>query len=75
MTSKNKKKNFLKNLEKIVPKINLKKINVNPTRIIDETKNKLDGFYTNLKKEEKKKKRLEKKRKLDQKREIQREKN
>ena len=44
-------------------------------QIIDDTKKKLDNFYTNLKKErEKEKKRLEKKRKLDQKRDVQGEK-
>ena len=65
MVSKNKKKDVLKNLKSIIPKIDLKKINVNPVGIIDETKNKLDSFYTNLKRErEKEKKRLEKKIKM-----------
>ena len=75
MSSKKKKIKLLKDLDSFVPKINLKKININPIGIINDTKKKLDSFYNNLKKErEKEKKRLDKKRKLDQKREIQREK-
>ena len=60
----------------LVPK-NLisKKFTVNPSNLIEDTKNKIGNFYKNLKKErEKEKKRLEYKRKLDEKKELQKQK-
>ncbi len=43
---------------------------INPAKIIENTKNKIDNYYTNFKKErEKEKIKLEKKRKLDAKKE------
>ena len=75
--SKQKKTKGLNNIQSLIPKkIKLNKIKVNPLSVIEETKNKLGNFYSNLKKErEKEKQRLEKKRDLDEKRELQREKN
>jgi len=68
---KGKKKNTkgLKDIQSLIPKkIKLNKIKVNPLSVIEETKNKLGNFYSNLKKErEKEKQRLEKKRDLDEK--------
>ena len=52
----------IKNIKSIVPE-NLNKIKVNPFNVIDNAKDKINNFYTNLKKQrEKEKKRLEKKR-------------
>lgn len=49
-------------------KLSLNKLKLNPTNVITDTKNKIGGFYINLKKErEKEKKRLEKKKILDEK--------
>ena len=63
-----KKLEKLKNIESLVTK-NLK-IKTNPLSVIDETKNKLGSFYSNLKKERKKEKKKKKKKKiLDEKRE------
>ena len=55
----------LKNIQSLVPKnLNLKKFKVNPVDVIEDTKNKIGNFYSNLKKErEKEKIRLEKKKK------------
>ena len=61
-----KKKNTgLKNIQSLIPKnLNLHKIKMNPLDVIENTKNKIGNFYSNLKKEkEKEKKRLDKKRK------------
>ena len=61
-----KKKNpGLKKIQTLVSKnLNLRKFKVNPTNVIEDTKNKIGNFYTKLKLErEKEKKRLEKKRK------------
>ena len=69
------KKNFkkLKGLETIVKK--KIKIKTNPLNIIDETKDKIGNFYSNIKKErEKEKKRVEKKKILDAKKELQKQK-
>jgi len=72
------KKTILKNLDTLFPKnlnFNKIKIKINPVEIIDDTKNKIDNFYINFKKEkEKEKKRLEKKRNFNEKRELQKEK-
>ena len=70
--SPKKKNTGLKKLQSIVPKnLNLRKFKVNPTNVIEETKNKIGNFYTKLKLErEKEKKRQEKKRKNDEKREL-----
>ena len=64
----------LKNIRSIVPKdFDLTKIN--PFNFVENTKNKLENYYANLKKKkEKENNRLEKQRKLDQKREEQRQK-
>ena len=66
----------IKNINSLVSKnLNLNKLKVNPVSVIEDTKNKIGNFYSNLKKERaKEKKRLEKKRLLDEKREIVREK-
>ena len=66
----------LKNIKSLVPKnINLKKFKVNPIDVIEDTKNKIGNFYSNLKKEiEKEKIRLEKKRKQEDLKELQRQK-
>ena len=56
------KKNLnLKSIQSLVPKdLNLNKFN--PTNVIEGTKNKIENFYSNLKKErEKEKKNLKKK--------------
>jgi len=69
-TKKNllKKTMGLKNIKSIVSK-NLPKIE--PAKFIDNTKNKLEKYYTKLKNDrEKEKKRLEKKKKLDEKKEL-----
>ena len=48
------------------------KFTVNPSNLIEGTKNKIGNFYKNLKKErEKEQKRLEQKRKLGEKKELQ----
>ena len=68
-----KKKNpGLKKIQTLVSKnLNLRKFKVNPTNVIEDTKNKIGNFYTKLKLErEKEKKRQEKKRKNDEKREL-----
>ena len=53
MISKNSnKKKFLglKNIKSLVPKkINLEKIKVNPVKIIDKTKSKIENYYVNIK--------------------------
>ena len=61
---KKKDKNF-KNIQSLINKnIKLDKIKVNPFEVIQETKDKLNNFYHNLKKErEKQKKRQERQRK------------
>ena len=73
---KRKKISSLKNINSLVSKnLNLNKLKVNPVSVIEDTKNKIGNFYSNLKKERaKEKKRLEKKRLLDQKKELIREK-
>ena len=57
---KKKKINF-KGLTSLVPKnFDLKKLKINPSNVIEETKNKVGNFYENLKKERaKEKQRLE----------------
>ena len=61
----------IKKIKSIVPE-NLNKIKVNPFNVIDNAKDKINNFYTNLKKQrEKEKRRLEKKRYLDEKKELQ----
>ena len=53
-----KKKIDLKGIKSLVSKnFSLKKIKINPSNIIEDTKNKLGNFYENLKKEREKKKR------------------
>ena len=77
MSPKNKKKNIgFNKIHSLVPKnLNLSKFKVNPVNVIEDTKNKIGNFYTNLKKErEKEKKRLENKKRLDEKRELQKQK-
>ena len=71
-----KKIEALKKLKSLMPQnLKLKKISINPSNVIEETKTKFNNFYTNLKKEkEKQRKKLEKKRKLDEKKELIREK-
>ena len=65
------KKMGIKDIKSIVPE-NLNKIKVNPFNVIDNAKDKINNFYTNLKKQrEKEKRRLEKKRYLDEKKELQ----
>ncbi len=66
----------IKNIQSLVTKnLDLTKIKVSPLNVIQETKDKIGNFYTNLKKErEKEKKRLEKKRKLNEQKELQRQK-
>ena len=61
-----KKKQNLKNLQSLFSKnLKLNKLKVDPTSVIENTKNKIGNFYSNLKKErEKKKKRLKKKKKI-----------
>ena len=73
---KKKKKKNLESFKILSPNIiDFKKIKLNPGQIIENTKSKLENYYTNLKKEkEKEKKRLEKKKKLDLKKELIREK-
>ena len=72
-----KRKLDIKGIKSLVSKnFQLKKIKLDPTNFIEDTKDKIGNFYVNLKKErEKEKIRLEKKRKLDEKRELQKEKN
>ena len=54
---------------------NFKKLKINPSNIIEDTKSKIGNYYINLKQErEKEKKLLEKKRKLDEKKELQKQK-
>ena len=68
-----KKKNLgLKKIQTLVSQnLNLRKFKVNPTNVIEDTKNKIGNFYTKLKLErEKEKKRQEKKKKNDEKREL-----
>ena len=77
MSPKKRKRNIgLKNIQSLLPKkLNLDKFKVNPVGVIEDTKNKIGNFYSNLKKEkEKEKRRLENKRKLDEKRELQKQK-
>ena len=63
-----KKSMGLENIKSIVSK-NLPKIE--PVKFIDNTKNKIENYYTKLKNDrEKEKKKLEKKRKLDEKKEL-----
>ncbi len=53
--SKQKKTKGLDNIQSLIPKkIKLNKIKVNPLSVIEETKNKLGNFYSNLKKEREK---------------------
>ena len=61
-----KKISGLKNIQTLIPKnLNLPNIKINPTSVIEGTKNKIGNFYANLKKErEKEKKRIEKKKKI-----------
>ena len=61
----NKKNKALKNIHSLLPKnLGLNKIKINPVNVIEDTKNKIDNFYTNYKKErQKEKKKKEKKRK------------
>ena len=70
------KKKALKNIQFFVPKnFNLNKLKINPFEIIDDTKEKIGSFYSNLKKQrEKENQRAAKKRKLDEKRDLQRQK-
>ena len=72
----NKKNKALKNIHSLLPKnLGLNKIKINPVNVIEDTKNKIDNFYTNFKKERQKEKiKLEKKRKLDEKKEIEKQK-
>ena len=49
------KKTGIKNIKSIVPK-NLNIVKVNPFNVIDNAKDKINNFYTNIKKKEKKKK-------------------
>ena len=58
-----KKSAAFKNIQSIIPKnLNLSKLKLKPTNIIENTKNKIENFYSNLKKQrEKEKKRLENK--------------
>ena len=67
-TEKN-KGNKLKKIQSLIPKkINLDKFKVNPVNVIEGTKNKIENFYTNIKKKrEKERKRLANKRILDEK--------
>ena len=53
----------LKSLKSLVPdNLKLKKIKINPVNVIEDTKNKIGNFYTNLKKErEKEKKKISEK--------------
>ena len=62
----NKKKKLLGNIKSLVPKdikINL----ANPIEVIENTKDKIDTYISNYKKDREKEKKLEKKRKLDKK--------
>ena len=63
-----------KNLKSFLPgkiKVNL----IDPIKVIEKTKNKIDNYYTNfVKNREKEKRRLEKKKIIDQKKEEQRQK-
>ena len=67
-----KKKIKIPNIKSLIPKnIGLEKIKLNPADLIKNTKDKIENYYTTLKKErDKEKKRLEKKRKLDEKKRI-----
>ena len=67
-----KKKLDLNNIQSLLTKnLDIEKLNINPTKIIEGTKNRIGNFYNNFKKErEKEKKRLEKKRKVDEKKEL-----
>ena len=48
--SPKKKNTGLKKLQTLVPKnLNLRKFKVNPTNVIEDTKNKIGNFYTKLK--------------------------
>ena len=69
----NKKKLDLNNIQSLMTKnLSLKKLNIKPADIIENTKNKIGNLYSNYKKErEKEKKRLDKKRKNDEKKELQ----
>ena len=68
-----KKLKKLKAIKSFVPK--KIKIKANPLNFIDETKDKIGNFYSNLKKErEKDKRRAEKKKILDARKELQRQK-
>ena len=55
-------------IKSLIPKnIGLEKIKLNPADLIKNTKDKIENYYTTLKKErDKEKKRLDKKRKLDE---------
>ena len=78
MVSKNSKKKFLA-LKKVKfftsKKIDLEKIKVNPVKIIDDTKNKLQNYYTRIKKDwEKEQEKKIKRIKLEEKKELYRQK-
>ena len=62
------KNNKLKKIKSLIPKkINLNKFKVNPVKVIEGTKNKIENFYSNIKKErEKERKRLANKKILDE---------
>ena len=52
-----KKNKAFKNIQSIVPKgINLEKFKLKPSNVIENTKNKIGNFYSNLKKQREKKK-------------------
>ena len=70
-----KKKNIELNRIKFlnIKKVDLKKFKVNPTNIIENTKNKIENLYVNFKEQRKKnKQKKEIQKKLDEKKEIQR---
>ena len=59
-----KKKTVLRNIQSLIPE-NIKVNVISPIKIIENTKNKIDNYYTTFKKDrEKEKKRLEKKKKI-----------
>ena len=71
-----KKHTPFKRFQNLVPKnLDLKKFKINPTNVIEDTKNKIENFYIRIKKEkEKERTKLEKQKKKDEKKELQKQK-
>ena len=65
----NKKIIYFKNIKSLVPKnLNIVKLKINPSIIVEDAKSKIENYYSNFKKEwEKNKERKEIKKKLEEK--------